>query len=192
MNETGLRVMSPSKKLAGEAGFEPGLQGPDPTKRCSRCGETKPLDDFYRDNKAKDQHGAWCKSCSNKYRQTLREKRGDIEKLVTHERYLRLGDEIRRYNNNRNQERKALLVAHYSNNANKCACCGESEVRFLTIDHIDGNGSEHRKSSGCGTGSVFYNWLLREGMPEGYQVLCYNCNLARRHGKCPHQLGRKQ
>ena len=176
------------EKLAGEEGFEP---SPDqPTKRCSRCGEVKPLDDFYRDNKSKDQHGAWCKNCSNKHRQVRRENHRDEERLVAHERYLRLGDEIRRYNSNRNHERKALLVAHYSNSTNRCACCGESDVRFLTIDHINGNGSQHRKSSGCGTGATFYNWLIKAGMPEGYQVLCYNCNLARTwHGKCPHQLG---
>ena len=174
--------------LAGEEGFEPGPAVL--VKRCSRCGEVKPLDDFYRDSKSNDQHGTWCKSCSNKHRQAIRENYPDRERRVAHERYLRLRDEIIRYNNNRNQERKALLVAHYSNNTNRCACCGESEVRFLTIDHINGNGSEHRKSSKCGTGSNFYRWLIREGMPKGYQALCYNCNSARaRHGKCPHQVG---
>lgn len=181
------------KDLAGEERFEPFLPGPEPTKRCSRCGEVKPLDEFYRYNRSKDKHGTWCKACSNKCRQTRRENHRNEERQVAHERYLRSGDEIRHYNNNRHLERKALLVAHYSNNTNKCTCCGESEVRFLTIDHINGNGSEHRKSSKCGTGSVFYDWLIKEGMPEGYQVLCYNCNLARaRHGICPHQLGRKQ
>ncbi|MBA7683673.1 hypothetical protein ES703_92053 [subsurface metagenome] len=128
--------------MAGEPGFEPSLPG---TKRCSRCGETKPLDEFYRQSKSKDQHGPWCKSCHNKHRHDLYISRRDIEKARAHERYLRLGDEIRRYNNNKHQELKALLVAHYSNNTNRCACCGESEVRFLTIDHINGNGSEHRK-----------------------------------------------
>lgn len=176
--------------LAGEEGFEPFLPGPATTKKCSRCGETKPLDDFYRVSKSSDQRGAWCKVCSNESRHRLYITHLDREKQRAHERYIRLGNEIRRYNNNKNQELKALLVAHYSNNTNRCACCGETEVRFLTIDHINGDGSEHRKTSKCGTGSVFYRWLKREGMPEGYQVLCYNCNNARAwHGKCPHQVG---
>lgn len=185
VKKTGLRVIEGN--LAGEEGFEPSPAVP--TKRCSRCGEVKPLDDFYRDNKSKDQHGAWCKTCSNQYRCDLYERRRDTELLRAHERYLRLRDQIIRYNTERNQQRKISLIAHYSNNTNSCACCGESDVRFLTIDHINRNGSQHRKIIGL-SGSTFYRWLIKEGMPEGYQVLCYNCNIARAwHGKCPHQAG---
>ncbi len=174
-------------KLAGEEGFEPSPAA-EPTKRCARCGEVKPLSDFYHYNRSKDKHGSWCKNCYAKH--PLSEKQREGKNAVAHERYLRLRDEIIRYNCDRNQQLKALLVAHYSNGANKCVCCGESEVRFLTVDHINGNGSEHRKSSKCGTGSTFYRWLIREGMPEGFQVLCYNCNSARAwHKKCPHQAG---
>lgn len=160
------------------------------TKRCARCGGVKPLDDFYRNNRSKDQHGAWCKSCYSELQ--LSEDRLERKKAASHERYLRLGDEIRRYNRERHHQMKALLVAHYSNGANRCACCGESNIHFLTIDHINGNGSQHRKSSKCGTGATFYRWLLREGMPKGYQALCYNCNSARAWQRtCPHKLGKK-
>ena len=34
-----------------------------PTKVCSKCGETKPLTDFYKDKKASDGHQSWCKRC---------------------------------------------------------------------------------------------------------------------------------
>lgn len=33
------------------------------TKTCCKCGETKPLDSFYRDKKAKDRHCYRCKEC---------------------------------------------------------------------------------------------------------------------------------
>lgn len=33
------------------------------TKTCSKCGETKPLTDFYKDKKASDGHQSWCKRC---------------------------------------------------------------------------------------------------------------------------------
>ena len=33
------------------------------TKTCCKCKETKPLDAFYRDKKAKDRHGYRCKKC---------------------------------------------------------------------------------------------------------------------------------
>jgi hypothetical protein len=71
-----------------------------------------------------------------------------------------------------------------------CACCGEANSGFLTIDHIHGGGNKHRKE--IGGGNVFYAWLIRQGYPEGYQTLCYNCNCGRAHngGICPHEHGR--
>lgn len=33
-------------------------------KRCSGCGEDKPLTDFYRSSRYKDGRQIWCKSCS--------------------------------------------------------------------------------------------------------------------------------
>lgn len=68
-----------------------------------------------------------------------------------------------------------------------CACCGESDPRFLTIDHVDGNGAEHRRDLGTGSNRVWLQ-IIREGFPEGYQCLCYNCNCGRaiNGGVCPH------
>lgn len=176
-----------SEKLAGEEGFEPGPA--EPTKKCSRCGETKPLDDFYHHSRSKDGHFSWCKECHNKAGTDWRKKNHARAASTAHKRYLRLRDEISRYNRDSNQRLKISLVAHYSNNTNRCACCGEPDIRFLTIDHINGNGNKHRKSSGCRTGSIFYRWLIKAGMPDGYQVLCYNCNNARAwYGTCPHQV----
>lgn len=70
-----------------------------------------------------------------------------------------------------------------------CACCGEKEVKFLCIDHVENNGASHRKSIACHTGAgSFYYWLKRNKWPSGYQVLCTNCNLAKSVYKiCPHQ-----
>lgn len=69
----------------------------------------------------------------------------------------------------------------------KCSCCGETELRFLTIDHMEGNGREHRKK--IGRGWRFYIWLSKRGYPtKGYRLLCYNCNCARgQYGECPHE-----
>lgn len=36
-----------------------------PCKRCGKCGETKPLAEFYADKKASDGHRWWCKRCDN-------------------------------------------------------------------------------------------------------------------------------
>lgn len=76
----------------------------------------------------------------------------------------------------------------------RCACCGETIMVFLTIDHIDGGGNKHRAELdgriGGGSGQRFYAWLKRHNFPPGYQVLCFNCNFAKwKLGKCPHHDG---
>ena len=79
---------------------------------------------------------------------------------------------------------KAKVIAAYGG---KCECCGESEPAFLTIDHVNNNGSEHRKSIGS---NRIYGWLEKHGFPrDGFQLLCFNCNCGRRinGGICPHQ-----
>ena len=75
---------------------------------------------------------------------------------------------------------------HYSAGIMKCGCCGEGTEQFLTIDHIDG-----KRAMGHGqnmNGNRLRRWLIKNGFPLGFQVLCYNCNCAKGfYGQCPHQ-----
>jgi hypothetical protein len=70
----------------------------------------------------------------------------------------------------------------------KCFCCGIEDLIFLTIDHIDESGANHRKGLKDPTGVGFYRWLRQQGYPkDNYQVLCFNCNFAKHVlGICPH------
>lgn len=91
---------------------------------------------------------------------------------------------------NRKQRRYECLY-HYSNGTLKCSCCGENIYKFLTLDHINNNGGEERRKlfgSNKMTGK-FYAWLIQNNFPEGYQVLCMNCNWGKRmnNGICPHK-----
>lgn len=81
-----------------------------------------------------------------------------------------------------------------------CACCGETELAFLTIDHIDGNGAEHRREMAGETGLEYsqagartYRWLRKNNYPEGFQVLCANCNCGKHWsgGVCPHETAQR-
>ncbi|MFM9966734.1 MAG: hypothetical protein ACKV2Q_36640 [Planctomycetaceae bacterium] len=86
------------------------------------------------------------------------------------------------------RERKRQLKAEVMNAyGGACACCGESHIEFLTIDHVDGSGAEHRRRVGKGEG--IYRDLKARGFPkDGYQVLCLNCNIALGfYGYCPHR-----
>ena len=80
---------------------------------------------------------------------------------------------------------RKIVIDHYSNGKNSCACCNEKIYEFLTIDHLNGGGTKHRKTI------ARYNiciWLIQNNFPEGFQILCYNCNAAKQfnHG-CPHK-----
>lgn len=68
-----------------------------------------------------------------------------------------------------------------------CACCGEQDWEFLTIDHIKGGGTKHREDMNI-YGTHFYRWLKKNNFPSGYRTLCFNCNCAIGSlGYCPHQ-----
>ena len=42
----------------------------------------------------------------------------------------------------RRREAKTVVYNHYSNGDVKCNCCGEREITFLSIDHINGGGKQ--------------------------------------------------
>lgn len=83
------------------------------------------------------------------------------------------------YNRNNRQKFKEQVLRMYnfsSAESVRCTHCTESRLDALTIDHIANNGSTHRKLVGSDS---FYRKLHNEGYPSGFQVLCYNCNIAK-------------
>jgi predicted nucleic acid-binding Zn ribbon protein len=89
----------------------------------------------------------------------------------------------------RNNAIRVEVFAYYGNGHIACVCCGEDEMKFLTIDHINGGGSEERKALNRTGGLAFYYWLITQNFPIGYQTLCFNCNSAKGlYGECPHQI----
>ena len=79
---------------------------------------------------------------------------------------------------------KADVVHAYGGS---CSCCGESEMYFLTIDHISGIAGEDRVELKV-RATTLYRRLRRANYPDGFRVLCMNCNWAIGVlGSCPHQ-----
>jgi hypothetical protein len=184
-------------------------------KRCPMCGLSKPKSEFNRN--AANPHGTstYCRPCHHLYNrrpdQVEKKKRynkenyaknADRERERALDRYRKDPEPIRarqrKANNTPEEWRKKLeyvasrarkcksqVFGHYGT---RCACCGESNMGFLTIDHIDGCDKETRKRQGLG--STFYSWLRHNRFPQGFQTLCYNCNMgrARNGGICPHVL----
>jgi hypothetical protein len=90
---------------------------------------------------------------------------------------------LRGYFKKHKEERWALVLAAYGAH---CACCGETDLHFLTLDHIGGGG--HKDKRLIGYISILKR-VIEEGFPkEKYRILCMNCNWGTRGGrKCPHQ-----
>ena len=84
-----------------------------------------------------------------------------------------------------------------------CSCknCPERanpNVTFLTLNHIGGGGTKHRKEIGGSrntgggvslAGIETYRWLRKRGYPKGFNVLCWNCQwgIHINKGVCPHE-----
>ena len=93
-------------------------------------------------------------------------------------------------------QRMTVILAY----GGKCFCCGETEPKFLTIDHKFGSGrsedggyvpKRHEINKGNG-GYHYYRRIIKAGFPDVLQVLCWNCNSSKgAYGKCPHQVARE-
>ena len=77
-----------------------------------------------------------------------------------------------------NELRDQVIAAY----GGKCAFCSESHPAFLSVDHINNDGAEHRRITGGG--HRLYLWLRKNGFPrEGFQLLCSNCNWRKHVGR---------
>ena len=87
-----------------------------------------------------------------------------------------------------NRTRVRLRERIFAIYGQKCACCGESNLRFLTLDHVKNDGAEHRRSYG-GYIKGTYVEAIKFPDPSRFQVLCWNCNMGKmhNHGICPHK-----
>lgn len=122
---------------------------------------------YYSDSRIKDA----CKIRQRKYNKIHL----NDEVYMNHQRELKKKSE---------RKLKLEVFIHYGGSPPKCACCSETEFVFLSIDHINGGGSKHRRE----IRKSIYRWLKHNNFPEGYQVLCFNCNEGKRiKGICPHQ-----
>ena len=90
------------------------------------------------------------------------------------------------------QDLRYKCINHYSNGTLACECCGESHYEFLALDHIHGNGREHRAITGVA--AQMYRWIIKNNYPDDlFRVLCHNCNWSMGvRGYCPHEHEREK
>lgn len=116
-------------------------------KTCTKCGETKQLEDFYQQPDCKDGRQGSCKACDNVRTKAWKAAHPESERATNRKRYLRVtyGITPEQYDD--------LLEAQRG----RCACCGTDEPggRRRNTFHVD---HDHK------TGRV-----------RG--LLCHSCNI---------------
>ena len=129
---------------------------------CRQCSQVKTVENFYRSSET-GRYRPWCKSCMA----DLAKRSRPWSKIKQRANFAKC--------------RREVLDAY----GGKCVCCGESNAVFLTMDHVNNDGSEHRKQ--VGVSGVM--WKIRsQGFPPNFQILCRNCNWAKYAlGSCLHQ-----
>lgn len=104
-----------------------------------------------------------------------------------HQHYLEYSEDYRKNNQlailerriNYRNDCKALTLEHYSNGAMDCAYCGEKNINFLNVDHINDGGCKQREDLNRRAGMWEYLAVQfrKTGVwPQGYQILCANDN----------------
>jgi len=185
----------------------------DPLQTCITCKQPLPISEFCPSSKK-------CRNCRREYTKKYRESRPGARKEEHQKYYHKNKARIQTYTQTEHYRQlrnlwhkeyrtrpdvKERMTKNYKAFFLKvwkeafvffgpCACCGENELEFLSLDHINGNGAEER---GRGiSGIQILERLRREGWPEEakkeYRLLCYNCNFTIGHyGYCPHHPERK-
>jgi hypothetical protein len=187
-------------------------------KKCTKCGLEKSLDQFWF-NEKKGVHVAACRDCAAEGRKSWKLRNLDKSKETNRAWQEQNRDKTKaaqdRYRENnpglaaertakwraenrdwalesqRQSDRKLKDAAYAAYGGYRCNCCGETIEAFLSIDHVNNDGAEHRKTMNR---RKIYKWLKENNYPEGFQILCMNCNFgkARNGGICPHETLRSE
>lgn len=200
-----MRKTIPSQDLIRARALRDAALQADPT--CRKCGQTKTVNDFPR--------GCvdyWCRVCRNEYAAEAYRKKRDAmspkqlqafkaekNRRQNAKRAARLAtmsaNELEKFRAETNARLKAARdrvrdTVYEAYGGYKCNCCGVTERAFLSIDHVNNDGAAHRRAHGHITGEQMHRWLIRNNFPDGFQVLCMNCQWGKRNnnGVCPHQV----
>jgi hypothetical protein len=164
------------------------------TKRCIKCGQIKLLECFSKERTRVSGLRPYCKECDKLHylagghekSKNWAKQNPDKTKAWRRKFYLKNHEKMKEIS--REHRRRVNMEAYKVYGGAFCACCGETIIGFLTIDHINGVTREERKIQTKGRNVC--QWLKNKGYPPGYQVLCFNCNLgrAKNKGVCPHKM----
>lgn len=167
-------------------------------KVCTVCGKGKLIEEFFKAKRQKSGYHSACKVCHTNQVRLWRKNNPDEIKLIqsTYNRrnWKKYKKTVQTWRKKNLLQLKTEIYEHYCKGNPRCACCGEDQFKFLSIDHIKNDGASHRKTifgnSRVGGGIRFYKWIINNNFPVFLQILCMNCNYGKRinGGICPHKI----
>lgn len=164
-----------------------------PNRICSVCKKEFPATPEYFNRKQAGKFGlsSKCKVCDYKRKVDWNRKNPERAHAISKKAYRKIKDKNPNFQKEyvlaRRIKLKKLVFDAYGG---KCACCGETNFEFLSVDHINGDGHSHRDE--CNRKSSYrtinmYKSIIEKGFPKDIQVLCFNCHFAKDfYGYCPH------
>ena len=84
-----------------------------------------------------------------------------------------------------NKQRKEFFInlkkEVFKQYGGKCVFCGQDKFEYLSIEHINNDGKKHREELKKLEGNInIYRWLKKNNFPKDrFQILCFNCNMAK-------------
>ena len=129
-------------------------------RRCGRCGELKPVDDFAWRRRGRGQRDSFCRPCRSAY--------GRAHYLANKQRYV---DQAREQKRKVTRERTAYLIEFFRTHV--CADCGEADPVVLEFDHL------RDKRFNIGSAVPYRNWDSILAEIEKCEVVCANCHRRR-------------
>jgi hypothetical protein len=129
-------------------------------RRCSRCGETKPDNEFASNPSSNGRRDVYCRPCRADYKQE--------HYRANRQRYL---DQNRQRKAARLEENMRRLVDYLR--LHPCVDCGERDVLVLEFDHL------RDKAFGISNAIAYRSWRHIEREIAKCEVVCANCHRRR-------------
>lgn len=155
------------------------LGGNNSERKCSACGVVLAKESWRKGER--NSHHLICASCARSYARNRR-KLPEVfaAEKERHRSWLkRNASKARVYFAVHNLQIKLAVLRHYSSFKPSCKVCGVDILASLALDHTGDDGTEFRRKTGI-VGHELYWYLMRRGFPDGFQVLCSNCNHLKR------------
>ena len=129
-------------------------------RKCGRCGQERPIEEFAWRRKSAGKRGPYCRRCRAAY--------GRAHYMANRQLYI---DRARRRKRTVCEERIAYLIEFLS--SHPCVDCGETDPMVLEFDHVT------EKTFTIGEGFRDRNWESVLAEIEKCEVVCANCHRRR-------------